>query len=43
MGLIAQNLTLKPDHEFHLDNVSFEMQEGQLYTFLGRTLSGKTT
>ena len=43
MGLIAQNLTLKPDHEFHLNNISFEMQEGQLYTILGRTLSGKTT
>ena len=43
MGLIAQNLTLKPDHEFHLNDVSFEMGEGQLYTILGRTLSGKTT
>lgn len=43
MDLIAKELTHKPDDEFHLDSVSFGMQKGELYTILGRTLSGKTT
>ena len=43
MDLVAQNLTYKPDKEYHLNDVSFSMQKGRLYTILGRTLSGKTT
>ena len=43
MDLIAKGLTYKPDAEFHLNDVSFGMQKGELYTILGRTLSGKTT
>ena len=43
MDLIAKELTLKPDTEFHLNKVSFGMRKGELYTILGRTLSGKTT
>ena len=43
MDLIAKGLTYKPDDEFHLNDVSFGMQKGELYTILGRTLSGKTT
>ena len=43
MDLIAQNLSYKPEQEFHLNDVSFSMKKGQLYTILGRTLAGKTT
>ena len=43
MDLVAENLTYKPQDEFHLDDVSFSMKSGQLYTILGRTLAGKTT
>ena len=43
MDLIAKGLTYKPEDEFHLNDVSFGMQKGELYTILGRTLSGKTT
>jgi len=43
MDLVAENLTYKPQDEFHLDDVSFTMKRGQLYTILGRTLAGKTT
>mgnify|MGYP001253379932 CR=1 FL=1 len=43
MNLIGENLTYKPDNQFHLNNVSFEFKKGNLYTILGRTLSGKTT
>ena len=43
MDLVAENLTYKSQDEFHLDDVSFSMKSGQLYTILGRTLAGKTT
>jgi glycerol transport system ATP-binding protein len=43
MNLIANNLTYKPSEEYHLNEVSFNFKEGNLYTILGRTLSGKTT
>ena len=43
MNLIAENLTYKPGEQFHLKNVSFNFKKGNLYTILGRTLSGKTT
>ena len=43
MDLIAKGLTYKPEDEFHLNDVSFGMHKGELYTILGRTLSGKTT
>ena len=43
MNLIADNLTYKPDEQFHLNDVSFNFKKGNLYTILGRTLSGKTT
>jgi glycerol transport system ATP-binding protein len=43
MDLVAQNLTYKPGEEYHLNDVSFSMEKGQLYTILGRTLAGKTT
>ena len=43
MNLIAENLTYKPDQQFHLNDVSFNFKKGNLYTILGRTLSGKTT
>ena len=43
MNLIANNLNYKPDKEFHLNDVSFNFKKGNLYTILGRTLSGKTT
>lgn len=43
MTLIAKNITYRPDEEFHLNDISFEMNKGELYTLLGRTLSGKTT
>ena len=43
MNLIGENLTYKPDNQFHLNNVSFDFKKGNLYTILGRTLSGKTT
>ena len=29
--------------QYHLNEVSFNFKEGNLYTILGRTLSGKTT
>lgn len=43
MDLVAKNLTLKIGKQYHLENVSFGMQKGEIYTLLGRTLSGKTT
>ena len=43
MNLIANNLNYKPDKEFYLNDVSFNFKKGNLYTILGRTLSGKTT
>ena len=43
MNLIAENLSYKPDEEFHLNEVSFNFKKGNIYTILGRTLSGKTT
>ena len=43
MNLIAENLNYKPDDQFHLNEVSFNFKKGNIYTILGRTLSGKTT
>ena len=43
MNLVANNLSYKPDDQYHLNEVSFNFKEGNLYTILGRTLSGKTT
>ena len=43
MDLIAKNLSYKPTDQFHLNDVSFNFKNGNLYTILGRTLSGKTT
>lgn len=43
MSLIASNLCLKADTEYHLNDVCFEMSKGEIYTIIGRTLAGKTT
>jgi len=43
MDLIAKNLSYKPTDQYHLNDVSFNFKNGNLYTILGRTLSGKTT
>ena len=43
MNLVAENLSYKPDQQFHLNEVSFNFKKGNIYTILGRTLSGKTT
>lgn len=43
MSLRAFQLSLELEDEFHLDDISFEMSPGQIYTIIGRTLSGKTT
>ena len=43
MNLVAENLSYKPDEQFHLNEVSFNFKKGNIYTILGRTLSGKTT
>ena len=43
MNLVAENLNYKPDDQFHLNEVSFNFKKGNIYTILGRTLSGKTT
>ena len=43
MNLIGENITYKPGDLFHLNDVSFNFKKGNLYTILGRTLSGKTT
>lgn len=43
MDLIAKELTLFSEDEYHLNNISFGMRRGEIYTLLGRTLSGKTT
>ena len=43
MNLVAENLSYKPDEQFHLNKVSFDFKKGNIYTILGRTLSGKTT
>ena len=43
MDLLAKELVYKPHTEFHLDSMSFGMKKGEIYTLLGRTLSGKTT
>ena len=43
MNLVAEKLNYKPDDQFHLNEVSFNFKKGNIYTILGRTLSGKTT
>ena len=43
MNLVAENLFYKPEEQFHLNDVSFNFKKGNIYTILGRTLSGKTT
>jgi len=43
MNLIAKKISYKPDEQYHLNDVSFNFKKGNLYTILGRTLSGKTT
>jgi len=43
VDLLAKELVYKPHTEFHLDSMSFGMKKGEIYTLLGRTLSGKTT
>jgi len=43
MNLVAENLSYKPEDQFHLHEVSFNFKKGNIYTILGRTLSGKTT
>ena len=43
MNLIGENISYKPDNEYHLNDISFNFKKGNLYTILGRTLSGKTT
>ena len=43
MTLAASNLTIERKDEFYLNNISFEMSPGKIYTIIGRTLSGKTT
>ena len=43
MSLIASNLSIKHEKSFHLNDVSFSMSKGEIYTIIGRTLAGKTT
>ena len=43
MSLIASNLSIKHEKNFHLNDVSFSMSKGEIYTIIGRTLAGKTT
>ncbi|MDB0033382.1 ABC transporter ATP-binding protein [Amylibacter sp.] len=43
MTLAASNLTIERKDEFYLNDISFEMSPGKIYTIIGRTLSGKTT
>ena len=43
MSLIASNLSIKHERNFHLNDVSFSMSKGEIYTIIGRTLAGKTT
>ena len=43
MDLLAKELVYQPSTEFHLNCMSFGMKKGEIYTLLGRTLSGKTT
>ena len=38
MNLVAENLSYKPDEQFHLNEVSFNFKKGNIYTILGRTL-----
>ena len=37
MNLVAENLSYKPDEQFHLNEVSFNFEKGNIYTILGRT------
>ena len=34
MDLVANNLSYKPDDQYHLNEVSFNFKEGNLYTCL---------
>ena len=38
MNLIAENLSYKPDDQFHLNKVSFNFKKGNIYTILGLSL-----
>jgi glycerol transport system ATP-binding protein len=43
MNLVAENLFINQMNSFILNEVSFNFKKGNIYTILGRTLSGKTT
>ena len=43
MNLITKNLSFKHENEYYLNDISLEFKVGNLYTLLGRTLSGKTS
>ena len=43
MNLITKNLSFKYENEYYLNDISLEFKVGNLYTLLGRTLSGKTS
>ena len=43
MNLITKNLSFKHENEYYLNDISLEFKMGNLYTLLGRTLSGKTS
>ena len=38
MNLVAENLSYKPDEQFHLNEVSFKFEKGNIYTILGLSL-----
>ena len=43
MNLVAENLSYKPDEQFHLNEVSFNFKKGNIYSLVGPSGSGKST
>ena len=43
MDQLSKEFVSNAETEFHPNNISFGMKKGEIYTILGRTLSGKTT
>ena len=38
MNLIGENISYKPDNEYHLNDISFSFKKGNIYTILGLSL-----
>jgi glycerol transport system ATP-binding protein len=43
MAMVIENVTKRVEKEYHIDDISLQLEPGTFNVLLGRTLSGKTT